>query len=703
MYVETPELIFPGLVDPTSVSTYRLDVQNYPPDWISGLQTKPESFDFIRLSSDANGNDQRGSTDYIEYTLNPHGYFGKPGGWTGKRSSPGQLQQAISEVINARGALLQALDDASGAKSGLDGMIRTYKAGLQATDKMVDLQRNLVISEQVTANVERASQLFKDIQDSLASGVTDTAAALKEALPTSFIAGLADGGDLTSVARSLILTGGEEAKAVIDATEIARLTVTQAIRAANDAAATGVQFDQIDPTQRTEDRRSALNDLDGALGDLQGKAYAVNQALQRYDDSQRKVTALAAKGNQLQQVRQVVRQRSAAVVQGFTSRDAAFRLFRSEKLERYKTLFDLASRYALLAANAYDYETGLLGTDQGRSFVSRIINSRALGVVRNGEPQFAGSNTGDPGISSALAEMKADFDVLKGRLGFNSPDVYTTLASLRTGNLRILPDASGIPAWQDYLQRNTMPNILDDSDVRRYCQQVDRGDGLPVPGIVITFATSINAGQNLFGQALAAGDAAFHRSAFATKVNSVGVALEGYRGMNLPGENYTSDPNLSYLDPQALSANPYVYLIPVGVDTMRSPPLGDASQLRQWKVDDVAIPLPFNIGGSGFSAKNFYQSADSLTEPLFTIRKHQAFRPVDSAAMFSANPYLGSSLQFSQFANRRLIGRSVWNSQWKLVIPADSLLADPKEGLARLIQTVTDIRLSFTTYSYSGN
>ena len=33
-----------------------------------------------------------------------------------------------------------------------------------------------------------------------------------------------------------------------------------------------------------------------------------------------------------------------------------------EKLERYKTLVDLASRYALLAANAYDYETGLLGT-----------------------------------------------------------------------------------------------------------------------------------------------------------------------------------------------------------------------------------------------------------------------------------------------------------------------------------------------------
>lgn len=703
MYVETPELIFPGIVNPTATMTYRLDVQNYPDGWISGLQTKPESFDFVKLADDGTGNDQRGSTDYVEYTLAPHGYFGKPSSWTGKRLSPGELQQAISELINARGSLLQALDNASGAKSSLDGMIRTYKAGLTATDTITKLNHDLAISEQVTANVERASQLFKDIQDSIADGVKEASDAVKESLPTSFIAGLAAGGDVTSAARGAIEAASTAEKATLDAVEIARLAVTSAIRAANDAAATGVQYDQIDPTQRTEDRRAALNDLDGALGDLQGSAYAINAALQRYDDAQRKVAALVAKGNRIQQTREISRQRTAAVIQGFSTRDAAFRLFRSEKLERYKTLFDLVSRYALLAANAYDYETGLLGTDQGKAFVSRIINSRALGIVRNGEPLFAGSDTGDPGISSALAEMKADFDVLKGRLGFNSPDVYTTLASLRTGNLRIMPDSSGLSAWQDYLQRCTVPNILTDSDVRRYCQQVDRGDGLPVPGIIITFSTAINPGQNIFGQPLAAGDASFHRSYFATKLNSVGVALEGYKGMNIPGANNTSDPNLSYLDPLALSANPYVYLIPIGTDIMRSPPLGDASQLRQWKVDDVAIPLPFNIGASGFSSKNFYQSSDSLTEPLFTIRKHQAFRPVDSVSLFSGPVYSGSSLQFSQFSNRRLIGRSVWNSQWKLVIPADSLLADPKEGLSRLIQTLTDIKLNFTTYSYSGN
>lgn len=55
------------------------------------------------------------------------------------------------------------------------------------------------------------------------------------------------------------------------------------------------------------------------------------------------------------------------------------------------------------------------------------------------------------------------------------------------------------------------------------------------------------------------------------------------------------------------------------------------------------------------------------------------------------------------YTNTRLIGRSVWNSKWKLVIPGRSLLNDPDEGLDRFIQTVNDIKIHFQTYSYSGN
>jgi hypothetical protein len=165
-----------------------------------------------------------------------------------------------------------------------------------------------------------------------------------------------------------------------------------------------------------------------------------------------------------------------------------------------------------------------------------------------------------------------------------------------------------------------------------------------------------------------------------------------------------TEPSSWFLDATALSATPYLYLVPVGVDSMRSPPLGDASQIRTWSVDDLAIPMPFNIGASGFSTQALYQSADSLSEPLFALRKHQAFRPVSSTSYFNPGLYgPGGTLVRSQFTNNRLVGRSVWNSQWKLVIPGRTLLNNPNEGLDRFIRTVKDIKLHFVTYSYSGN
>jgi hypothetical protein len=65
--------------------------------------------------------------------------------------------------------------------------------------------------------------------------------------------------------------------------------------------------------------------------------------------------------------------------------------------------------------------------------------------------------------------------------------------------------------------------------------------------------------------------------------------------------------------------------------------------------------------------------------------------------------------------NSRLVGRSVWNSQWVLIIPGGTLLSDADEGIERFINGrklpsgvrdgngVRDIKLYFHTYSYSGN
>lgn len=50
----------------------------------------------------------------------------------------------------------------------------------------------------------------------------------------------------------------------------------------------------------------------------------------------------------------------------------------------------------------------------------------------------------------------------------------------------------------------------------------------------------------------------------------------------------------------------------------------------------------------------------------------------------------------------RLIGRSVWNTEWLLVIPGTTLLADPEVGIERFMQDVDDIYLYFQTYAYAG-
>ena len=52
--------------------------------------------------------------------------------------------------------------------------------------------------------------------------------------------------------------------------------------------------------------------------------------------------------------------------------------------------------------------------------------------------------------------------------------------------------------------------------------------------------------------------------------------------------------------------------------------------------------------------------------------------------------------------NSRLIGRSVWNTEWLLIIPGGTLLFDPDTGLDTFLNEVTDIKLFFQTYSYTG-
>ena len=688
MYVERPDLTLSG-DQLTNPQTFKVDTQTLPADWQNVLY---KDTSFVTNANDPN------YKSYVAFNIAPDGFFGKPSNWTSQRASPGNIQQAISGVIRAHDGLEAALQDSVDAKLAFDKAIQVFQAQVSEHNTKVDIQEGIATAQ----GIYNAAQAVSDIADKAATIASDTAKEAGQdaaaALPTSIIVGLADGGDELAPARSVLISVGTAASKGITAANFAQYAVVRGLKTATDLAASIASF-VIGADDWDLQLQQSVNALGNQLTALQSHLTTINQRLQDLDDAQRKYQQMVAQGERIQQQRQTYRQKEAAIIQGYRVRDAAFRIFRNEKLERYQTLFNLAAQYAFLAAQAYDYETGLLNTDAGKSFVKQIISSQALGVITGGQPQFAASNTGDPGLSSALAEMFADWSVLKGRLGFNNPDGYSTTASLRTENFRILPGSAGKNNWQNVLQQARVADLLQDSDVKRYCMQIDDGSGLPVPGIILSFSTVVADGLNLFGQPLAAGDHTFSSSSFATKVFSVGVDFDGYIGMDNP----TGGVATNTTDPNALAATPYIYLVPVGMDSMRSPPLGDAGTVRTWSIDDVAVPLPFNVSAADFSTTPFYIASDSLSEPLYEERKDQAFRPVSTITAFTTSIYGANALSRTQFSNSRLIGRSVWNSKWKLIIPGKTLLADPNQGLDRFIQTVTDVKLFFITYSYSGN
>jgi hypothetical protein len=129
---------------------------------------------------------------------------------------------------------------------------------------------------------------------------------------------------------------------------------------------------------------------------------------------------------------------------------------------------------------------------------------------------------------------------------------------------------------------------------------------------------------------------------------------------------------------------------------MRTPPLGGGDILRTWSVQDYAMPLPFDLGSVEPTSDAVQQTSDNMLATFRSPRRHPAFRATDRAEFFFTD--------FSEdYTSSRLVGRSVWNSNWKLAIPAKELLADEQEGIARFIRSVKDIKLHLKTYSYSGN
>jgi hypothetical protein len=400
--------------------------------------------------------------------------------------------------------------------------------------------------------------------------------------------------------------------------------------------------------------------------------------------------AAVARGLRLLEERTRFRQQTAAQIQTFRFKDMAFRIFRSDALQQYRAQFDLAARYAYLAAKAYDYETCLAPGDNrgpGSAFLTTIIRSRALGLFSNGTP-LPGNGSGDPGLADPLARMLSNWNlVLKGQLGFNNPQTETGRFSLRNELFRVLTGPSGNQRWRDTLSRLVLPDLLTMPEFQRYCIPFSPTEPVE-PAIVIPFFTTINFGMNFFGWPAGGGDNDYDSTKFATKIRSVGVWFANYN--NLGG---------------GMINTPRVYLVPVGMDVMRAPSQG-APFVREWRILDQALPVPFPLNPLSLNDPSFIPIDDTLSEDFAVIRRFGTFRAFHDSGSFTVSETISDS---------RLIGRSVWNTRWLLIIPGGTLHTDRNEGIQRFINGglrtdgtrdgngVSDIKIFFQTYAYSGN
>lgn len=614
--------------------------------------------------------------------------FQAPSAW-GARPVQGTLQVLINQMVRQEATLIGAIRDWENTVSKLCSNLRVVNSKLNTAQDKAIANETFVRIKYITQNLLKGIKGVKEIVSASGSQVESTFEATAEFLPTTLpTAGLAiSPGDALAPGRGAALTSKVVVKAGLSTGEIA-LKIAELIAEIGLDVASQEKDLAVAGWERTQAEREMLNSVEDSLGDELVKRVLIFREIEALRALSDEYRSTIAKGARLVDERAAFNKRVAAQTQQNRYQDMTFRVARNHALEQYHTSLALAARYAYLAAKAYDYETNLDGSDPGspRDLYAEIVRARTPGLLVNGAPQ-----PGQDGIADVLARLKANYDVLKGQLGFNNPQTETGKISLRTELSRILPTGSTQPGggdsdtlWRQTLQNARVANLWEVPEYRYYAKpfasDLDAdGNAAVEPGLVIRFGTEILAGRNVFGKPLSGGDHAYDPSLFATKVRSVGIWFSNYQTDDLFND---------------LPQTPRVYLFPVGCDIMSIANSPTPDKVRIWRIVDQQIPVPYAALNSSLDQSNFRPLLDSLNGSLGSPRRFSSFRAYHDS---------GATLDLSEMVlDSRLVGRSVWNTEWVLIIPGLTLNSDPEEGLDRFINQVKDIKLVFQTYGHSG-
>jgi hypothetical protein len=160
---------------------------------------------------------------------------------------------------------------------------------------------------------------------------------------------------------------------------------------------------------------------------------------------------------------------------------------------------------------------------------------------------------------------------------------------------------------------------------------------VPEPGLIIPFSTEVKAGHNFFGKPLLGGHSTYDPTSFSTKIRSSAVQFEGY-------------------DASALTKTPRIYLIPVGMDIMFIPTSRNL-ETRIWNVVDQRFRRPSKPGVADLANPGGFRR----WIPSGIAGRHSRY------SSFLA--YASDADISGVWKGMRLVGRSVWNTQWMLIIP----------------------------------
>lgn len=655
-----------------------------PSDWIdnfSGVNYIVTGTDGITFDTDAS----RVGLPNMNLPIKASGYtFEAPDSW-GDRASPGELQLHIAKMIQQEAQLAVAISAWDGFQGGIVRQLRLLGAQLDTDSNIRGLMGGKIANKTILGAALIVENTAAKILFEMSDSVQDVALSAPEFIPKNLpTGGLAvSPGDAAAPARGAIEIAGQITSGGMSIGAVVLSAITEATELTKDLIDEGLDF-EIDEEDRLSAFRQSLVELEDAVGDegiLRVQVFSEQEALRELSEEYR---ALLQKGARLMDAREAYNKRVAELVQRNRYQDMSFRVARNAALQRYQEAFDLAARYTYLAAKAYDYETNLHPNDAGsaQSVINKIMSQRGLGYVDDGVPQF-----GKGGLAEQLATLKANFDVLEGQLGLNNPQNETGRFSLRQELFRITPTDEENPnsasdvAWRDALEAAKVDNLWDLPEFNRYCRPFAAFDpDVAEPGIVIDFTSYILSRKNFFGRSLAGGDNAYDPTNFSTKIFSVGTWFEGYLSSGF--DSGTAE----------LSETPRIYLIPVGSDVMAYPSDTNLG-VRMWDVLDQKIPVPYPVSQSNLD-DSAWRPLDTLGGTEGEIRKFSSFRAYHDSGYFNEDEMTFDS---------RLVGRSVWNTRWLLIIPGSTLNAEPDAGLDTFIQNISDIKLFFQTYGFSGN